>query len=116
MHKLLLWAVLALVPFAGIRVVCIDLPVEVSVPVEGQTEGHACKELCARVKAQGSGTNCVLSGGGASLLLMESVAVLPARTPLPFETVTARFDAELQDFYLAPLLARHSPPPKSQAS
>jgi hypothetical protein len=112
MNKLLVWVVLLLTPFAGVRVLCVDAPAEVSTAGGEQLEGHSCQEICARIKGAPSGSNCVLSGAGESLVLVEGVAVLPAETRIAADSTRRRLEPALHDLYLTPLLARPSPPPR----
>jgi hypothetical protein len=113
LNKLLIWAVLALTPFAGVRVICLDSPPAAAAPADGQVDGHSCREICARIKQAPSGSACALSATGESLLVIDGIAVMPPETRIAARRVTFRSESERREVYSSPAIARPGPPPKA---
>jgi hypothetical protein len=113
MCKLLIWALLVVVPVTSLRVVCMDAPAEVSVRESGGSETAHCREMCARIKAAASGSNCAVTA--ASLVLLEAalIGLPPVQPVLRVHHVAVLFNPDHSDAYLAPELNRQSPPPKA---
>lgn len=115
MRTLLIWSLLALTPFAGVRMVCVQRSADV--PAVSGIDAD-CDQFCVRrgdrPGAPSRATvDCVLFGDGLLLVTFAGVAVLP-QPPATFESVAARpFALDVVNYYLSPLLSRDSPPPKA---
>ena len=115
MFKLLIWALLAVVPFTSLRVICIDPPADV-LTSESEVvlaEDPHCRELCARLKAAAAGSNCAITASSFVLLEATVIALPTAQTVLHVDGVAVPFNSERPQSYLAPALSRQSPPPKA---
>lgn len=122
MRKLLIWSLLAFMPFTNVRLVCVERPVGASAASVADAQSD-CDRFCLRRNApvqgasvQGSSAStvdCVLLADGALLLVAGGVALVPALQTLPFEPATLPLERERQHFYRAPVLVHHSPPPRA---
>lgn len=128
MRRLALGALLVVLPFSGIRVICIDSPVDVSgstAPTETLTD---CERLCPLQRPSDtpsitagpssstkSDSDCALSPGASSISLSASIAVLRPHEPLQVPLAVSAAPAESPRFYLEPELAHLAPPPKLEA-
>ena len=116
MRRLLIWPLLAFVPFTGVRMVCIDRPA--TAVTSTAVPGGDCDQFCLRSSAA-SGSNpsaiveCMLFAEGSLLVVVSGVAVLPVQTLVEFELAPRKYASEAPDYYLAPVLARHNPPPRA---
>ena len=115
MYKLLVWSLLAFVPFTGVRMVCLDRPAAMT---SQAYQGADCDRFCLRsdapVQDVRSGTvECMLLAECSLLAGVSTVAVLPGQTSITFDLPERKQALELPDYYLAPLLAHHTPPPKA---
>ncbi|HXG54752.1 MAG TPA: hypothetical protein VNJ03_05180 [Vicinamibacterales bacterium] len=113
--KLLIWALLAIVPMTGLRMVCLDQPGGVAVPEAGASAGAECDETCALPgkAARRSTPACMLLAESCSLILVGTVAVLPAQPAVRTLPEIVRFEYPGQTCYSAPVLAHQGPPPKA---
>ena len=125
-------ALLFVMPFGGMRVVCIDSRPDAGVsPGNTQIAGDDCETLCAlhresgREKQDGSRSTsktdstrnesgCALSADGASFSLFAIAAVPRPQEPLQVSLVASTLFPDSPQFYLEPALPRLGPPPKSQ--
>lgn len=114
MRKVLLWSLLALVPFGNLRMICFDHAGSAAV-VQGAA-AEDCSEFCLRDQAPPPDTEsesgCVLVAGGCSLLTM-LVVTLAAPAPALDAPVAGLFVTPgPQQFYRPPVLDLFSPPPQ----
>jgi len=112
-HKLLIWALLAIVPFTSLRMVCTDPAGGVSADTVQFQESPDCQEICARIKPPQSGSNCALVSETSLLSLVAVEGVVPVQGLPRVRSVAVLFETEFRDFYLPPVLDRQSPPPKT---
>ena len=113
-RKLLIWAVLLLTPFTGVRVVCIDAPADVA--ETRVTASPDCDEVCARPlkpQAKRGGFNCALKADACNQLLASTVAVVPASDAPVLQLVPTHVVSVAGPQYAAPALFPDSPPPKA---
>lgn len=117
MRKFVPWALLLVLPFSGIRVICIDSPTDVSGSSARTEHGSDCERLCplhesASNDSSENDPDCSLSADASSLSVFASITI-----PRPQELlqITLRAVATYADsprFYIEPGLAHLSPPPK----
>jgi hypothetical protein len=116
MRTLLLCALIALMPFSGMRVVCVETPVaetDAGTPVDPASE---CERLCPlHQPPSDDGSDCALSADGLSVIAFAGVAVVQADEPAPAPDVARVEYAESPRFVPEPALPRFGPPPKPQA-
>ena len=114
-HKLLVCALLAIVPVTGLRMICVDPPVQATDDaMRAGDGGQDCDETCTRRPAKRSpGPTCMLLADGCSVVLIAVVAVVPAHAPVVVRTQPSPFEFHCQQSYLPPSLAHHAPPPKA---
>ena len=115
MYKLLIWSLLAFVPFTGVRMVCIDRPAA-GLP-SAADQGNDCDQFCLRSKAPAAyapraNVECMLFAEGSVLVVVSGVATLSAQAPIRFELRHPTYEIEVGDRYLSPVLPHHTPPPK----
>jgi hypothetical protein len=115
MYKLLVWSLLAFVPFTGVRMVCIDRP---AAAVTSTATGDDCDQFCLRSNAPKpdvrSGTvECMLVAECSLLASVSFVAVLPDQTSITCNPPERKHALDVADYYLAPVLAQRTPPPKA---
>jgi hypothetical protein len=115
MRRLLIWSLLALAPFTGVRMVCVDRPVESKAVSAAAGD---CDEFCLRPTARApqdahGDIDCVLLADGAVLMVVSGVAVLPAQPAISFIVEALPYELNVTDFYLSPTLSHDSPPPKA---
>jgi len=128
MRTLALAALLVVLPFSGMRVICIDSPQDVSGSTGRAETVSDCERLCPlhrpsetapAVPAAPSGpeddSDCALSTDASSLSISASIAVQRPREPLQVPLVVSDAPAESHRFYLEPELAHLAPPPKPPA-
>jgi hypothetical protein len=115
MRRLLIWSLLALAPFTGVRMVCVDRPSQARVVSESSGD---CDEFCLRPTTRApqdahDAMDCVLLADGAVLMVVSGVAVLPAQSAIKFIVEARPYELTVVDFYLSATLSHHSPPPKA---
>lgn len=116
MYKLLVWSLLAFVPLTGVRMVCIASP---ATPVTSPADpGGDCDQFCSRSNAperdvRSGDVDCMLLAQCSLLAGVSSVAVLPGQTPITFDLPERKYALDVRGYYLAPILAHHTPPPKA---
>lgn len=126
MRKLVFGTLIVIMPFSGVRVICIDSPTDVSESTAHTEEMTDCERLCPLHPPSGTpsrttpsstenGSDCALSTDGASLSIVASSAVPRPQEPLPVPLVSAPTYSEAPRFYSEPALAHLGPPPKPQA-
>jgi len=122
-----LGTLLILMPFSGIRVICIDAPTDEKRPSAPTETLSDCERLCPLHQPSGtpsstdsagsteSGSGCALSTDASSLSIVASIAVPRPQEPLQVALVASAASADSPRFYLEPALAHLGPPPKPQA-
>lgn len=117
MRKLLLGTLLVIMPFSGLRVICVESPAGMSSASPRHEKGSNCERLCPLHQQSGTerGSDCALSAGASLPSLFVSVALpMPLDPPqVPLVVAHTYFDAP--GFYLEPALTHLGPPPKPQA-
>jgi hypothetical protein len=112
-HQLLIWTLLIVAPMTGVRVVCIDPPSAASATAH-LDQSADCDEMCARPqKPARDGVYCALTADSCSLMLAATVAVIPTHSFVTLCPEPTPFESSFADLYLAPELARQSPPPRA---
>ena len=116
MHKLLIWLLLAFVPLTGVRMVCIARAATPVASAGATTED--CDQFCLRSnapkpEARSGKVECILLAQCSLLVGVSTVAVLPKQTPITYDLPLRHRTVEVFDFYIAPLLAHQTPPPKA---
>jgi hypothetical protein len=120
MRALLASILLIVLPFSGIRVICVDDAEEASVSAPGaepemdQQAIEDCRRICAlhHPRPVPAEEDCAITVDPTSLTMLGGVAVLPAidAAAAPFATPHVYF--ERLHGYVEPGLAHLSPPPK----
>ena len=127
-------ALLLVLPFSGIRVICVESPLAVDAsasagPAESHTDDAAlteCERMCpfhppASMQAPdaetGSATsdddsNCALSSDAAALQMLGTIAVLGHAPRLVVPLVITDAPVEVITSYAEPALIHSGPPPK----
>lgn len=115
-RTLVLGALIALMPFSGMRVICLGTPAPErtsSAPVDPVSE---CERLCPlHQPSSEDGSDCALSAEGLSLIASAGIAVVRAQEPPHLPAVVRVVYAESPRFLTEPELPRFGPPPKPQA-
>ena len=114
-RTLVIGALIALMPFSGMRVICLSAPAEStsSAPVDPQTE---CERLCPlHQPSQEDGSDCALSAEGLSIVASSGIAVVQVQVPPQVPDVAPVVYIETPRFLPEPELPHFSPPPKPQA-
>ena len=114
-RNILIWAVLLLSPFTGVRVVCIDAP-EIVAPDSQVAASEDCDEWCARPpkpQSKRGDVSCALNADTCNQLLTATVAVVPACSSPGVQLVPAAVVSVDGLTYAAPAVLPDSPPPKA---
>ena len=125
MKSLLVCALLAIMPFSSVRMVCFNshpasapaaagvATAEPSVAAEGGEDD--CARFCLpRPAPPEPATTCALvADPTCAFLTAATVAVMPPVLPVTFEAVSSPFEPVLPSSYFAPVLDRRSPPPRA---
>jgi len=113
-----------MLPFSGVRVICVESPMEPSHPVARAEAVSDCERLCplhppssdsSDTKSLGATENssdCALSVDGATMSVVVSAAVPRPRVAFPVSAVATVVVVDLPRFYVEPALAHLAPPPK----
>ena len=127
-------ALLVVLPFSGIRVICVD-PAAAGADPAASPETKAteatltdCERLCPfhppasmqalHADSQSSSdedADCALSSDAAALQMLGTIAVLRPADPLTVPYVVSDAPAYATAFYAEPALVHLGPPPKLQA-
>lgn len=116
MYKLLVCSLLAFVPFTGVRMVCIE---SAATPLTSPAApGGDCDQFCLRSNApernvQSRDVECILLAECSLLAAASTVAILPGQTPITFDLPERKHTLEVLGYYLVPILAHRTPPPKA---
>jgi hypothetical protein len=115
LRKLLVSALLVVMPFSGMRVICLDPSAEASTAADQDEQSSDCDRICAlhRPIDSGTGSNCALTADPSSLVIIAGSAVLPWKQPMQLPTVVLLQHDDISQLYLEPGLARLNPPPKA---
>jgi hypothetical protein len=122
-------ALLLVLPFGGIRVICVEAPADPSGSAASQNEQPLsdCERMCpfhppaetssvtAHSSDSGDGSDCALSSDGSGLSIVATVAVVRPHQPLQVPVTVSLVIAEAPQLYAEPALALLGPPPKPQA-
>lgn len=133
-------ALLVVLPFSGIRVICFELPAEESIAAADDHEMTDCERLCALhredetpalgsrllalAKAQSPEPRadttrevCALTAGGALLdcVSFSAIAVVRAHAPAHTPAIARNLYVDSSRLHLDPALAPAGPPPKPRA-
>jgi len=127
MRRFAIGALLTVMPFGGVRVICVDAPVPSS-DREARVEAVSdCERLCplhrppdtasdSEVGSDSrSASDCALSVDGASLSVVVSVAPPRPQVAFPVSLVAAELLTDTPHLYVEPAPAHLAPPPKSPA-
>ena len=115
-RTLVLGELFALMPFSGMRVICLGTLAAASTPATPVDAKSECERLCPlHQSSSADGSDCVLSPDGFSAIASAGVAVAPAPEPPPAPVVLRVVYAESPRFAPEPELPRFGPPPKPQA-
>lgn len=124
-------ALLVVLPFSGIRVICFALPAEESIAAADDHEMTDCERLCAlhaTADAPSPSVNstsdiadgrevCALTAGGALLdcVSFSAIAVVRAHEPVHTPAIARNLYVDSSRLHLDPALAPVGPPPKPHA-
>ena len=110
-RNLALIALLVVMPFSGMRVICVDA----AAPTDTDTRSD-CEQLCARHHLSGTGStsNCTLSTDSSSLIVFASTAAVGPEEPLSAPPVVSAVFTDSTQCCPEPELAHRVPPPKPQ--
>ena len=130
LRTLTLGALLLVLPFGGVRVVCFDSP-RPEVPASSAQAAAIsdCERMCpfhppadepsgpAATSPSGAeeDTGCALSSDSMSVSMFGNIAMLRSAQPLVVPYVVSDVVAAAPWFYSEPALAHIAPPPKHQA-
>lgn len=129
MKTVLVCALLALVPFTSLRMVCVDThgagaAAGAAGPSDAAAEAEdECARICARravphadvpAPAAPSVTCLLVADPTCQFLSTATAAIMPRETGLPVQHRAVRLDPPVTAGYLVPVLDRRSPPPRAQ--
>ena len=118
MKTLLVWALLALVPFSGVRMLCLDRAgigarVRPSAAAVRPEDAAACRKTCALHAHPAPKPACVLVADAACAFLMGiAPAVVPVSPGLSIARMAARVELIPSDSYRSLVLSPPGPPPR----
>ena len=130
LQSLVFVALLVVLPFSGIRVICVAPAAAVADPETKAAEETLtdCERLCpfhppASMQAldvdspssSDEDADCALSSDAAALQMLGTIAVLRLVEPLTVPYVVSDAPGYITAFYAEPALVHVGPPPKSQA-
>ena len=113
----MLGALLLVMPFGGMRVICVAAPQEAANSAEATKPLTECERLCplhglSESSSSSDNTDCLLSAGASSLMASGTVAVVRSIDPPPApEPVRVLFTLSPR-FAPEPELSRFGRPPK----
>jgi hypothetical protein len=122
MRRLAAGLVLVILPFSGVRVICVEVPADAAAPQAPSQQADDisdCEHLCALHHVtssdadSGSGTRCALSADPSCFNLSGTLAIVPAYQPFTVSIVASAIAVDAPQFYLEPAVAHLGPPPKS---
>jgi hypothetical protein len=119
MKNLLVWALLACVPFSSLRMVCLNAdstgvrPAAGSVQAKASGDDDECSRICKRRPSPPPKASCFLIADPACAFVATAVAaILPGEAPFSIGRVATPLEPGTGGSYIAPPLVRRSPPPK----
>jgi hypothetical protein len=127
MRKFALGALLVVMPFGGIRVICAGSPMEPSHPAARVEAVSDCERLCPLhppsaapsesddLSLDANASDCALSVDGATMSVVVSTAVPRPHAVFPVPAVASALPADSGSSYVGPALPHLVPPPKSRA-
>jgi hypothetical protein len=116
-RRVLLSALVAIMPFSGMRVMCIDVDAplaETTAPSHAHTSD--CERLCPlppAVADSGSKSDCAMSVDGALIVMTAVIAVSPVQAPVQAPSRISHQFAEPSQLVLDPALVQPNPPPET---
>ena len=116
-RTLVLGTLVAILPFSGMRVICIDATADTSSATEVSAGDADCERLCARhhVASTTTGATCALSTDPCALMVFAcTVGVGPEEPSSALRLDVSAVPVDAQRFCLDPEVARRVPPPKLQ--
>jgi len=112
-RTLIVWALLAVSPLSGVRIVCVIEPPPADAALHPD-EALGCQTICSRHPPASYRTRCALvEDPTCAFALASTTAVLPENPSLPFAANSEPLAHVRQATYLRPALDRASPPPKA---
>ena len=119
--RLIICALVAIMPFAGVRVVCFnpDTAARQTAALRQQAADpqELCGKMCPRVhrtQAAPAQTRCGLVADSMCGFLLDAiVGLMPPLVPSSESPTVTPIDGIRRDFYVAPMLALLTPPPKA---
>jgi len=108
----LVYLLLAIAPFGGVRVVCVDEPTRPAHVVLRAAAGD-CGDSCALRAAPGSRTGCALSDGDPLMGLAAFDALPASDVPTFVSWRVSHVYPDIPTRYDEPALARFIPPPEA---
>lgn len=114
-RTLIVWALLAIAPLSGIRIVCVVDPHAAAASLQPD-DPLACQTFCAKHPRASYRTRCALvEDPTCAFALGTTTAVLPDAPSLTFTVLSEPYERAPQIAYARPPLDRASPPPKASA-
>ena len=136
LRSLALGTLLFVLPFSGIRVICVESPADADDPAAAETQAAAeqrpltdCERLCpfhppafvqtldgdAAASPSDEESDCALSSDAAALQMLGTIAVLRSAEPLTVPYTVSDAPAYAIAIYAEPALTHLGPPPKTQS-
>ena len=113
MRTVLLWSLLALVPFSNLRMICFDHAGSAAVARPGAPD---CAEFCQRKEAPApepdSDSGCVLVAGGCASVTALILTLSPPTTVFDLSMASVPMAPAPPRLYSSPVLDLFSPPPQ----
>ena len=121
MKGIIVCALLCVVPFAGVRVVCFNADTaarqEAALRQQAAAAQEQCERVCSRThrvqQAPARPTCALVADPTCGFLVDAIVAVMPAPLLSPASVLISPVDANVSASYVPPSLARFTPPPKA---
>jgi hypothetical protein len=111
-RTLIVWALLAISPLNGLRIVCVIDPHLADASVQSD-DPLGCRTVCSLHPRASYRTRCALvEDPTCAFALGSTAAVLPEQPTLPFTATSQPFVRPYDAAYDRPSLDRVSPPPK----
>jgi hypothetical protein len=111
-RRLLVCTLLAVMPFGGMRVFCLDTQAQ-SPATAAHVDGSDCDRLCVvHHPARSGDTDCSMTADPSSMMVVSTPAVAPAADVLRAPLIVVYSRSEPPFLYLDPGLSHQCPPPK----
>ena len=112
-RTLIVWALLAISPLSGLRIVCVIDPHLADTSLQSD-DPLACQTVCSLHPRASYRTRCALvEDPTCAFALGSTTAVLPEKPALQFTVTSEPFERLYDTAYDRPALDRASPPPKA---